>query len=128
MDSIAYRNMDDEELKAILLCFKTTANRLMDRISALKIEPSGYTWKVKRDDIIAEYKVIKNRLKEIYHYTQLARNKIYEYTFYNSIFRPAITDCFVHCNAKTNGTNLDSLYNSLWEIWDYILYYIPENS
>ena len=127
MVSIDYKSMDNKELTDILLRIKASANNLMDCITELKATVQGYERRDRRDVIIAEYATLKKQLKEIYHYTQLGRNQVHIGTFYSSFFCPAIMDCYIHCNAKINETNLEKLFSSLYDISDYIIYYLPRS-
>jgi hypothetical protein len=111
--------MIDNNLLAILVDIGTTADTLRKRIDTLK-ETSKYTQSENYNVIIAEYAVLKNKLKEIYKYTQLVRNRFYLDSFYNKYFSPAISDCYLHCVAKTNEKNIDKLYTTLYQIWCYI--------
>lgn len=118
-----YKTMTDAELKSIISDIHETAERLMGEISALEHYPQGRELREKKEQIISEYANLKSRLKEMYHYTQLGRNDLSGFNFYNGYFCPAIRDCYLSCKAKTNETNLWKLHSSLWEVWSEANYH-----
>ncbi|HAN20670.1 MAG: hypothetical protein A2Y15_04490 [Clostridiales bacterium GWF2_36_10] len=122
-----YISTSDNELKSILLELKSTANNLMISISNLKNNTSGHAFRNERDAIISKYATLKTQLKEIYHYINLEKNEDLSNSFYSCYFCPAVTDCYIHCDAKANGTDLEKLYSSLYDIDDYINYYLLKN-
>jgi len=128
MDFIEYKNMAEKELIAILLKIKNTADELVDRVGALDKIIRTPEWRERRDAIVLEYAVIKNQLKEIHHYIHLGRNEVRIGTFYKNFFCPAIDDCYIHCDAKTNEKDMSVLLHSLYDIDSYIRYYMPKNN
>ncbi len=71
-----------------------------------------------------EYAQLKEQLKDIFHYISLERNEMAPGTFYSSYFCPAIRESYINCNAKKNSNNMDEVFNSLYDVYDYIHYYL----
>ena len=118
-----YKTMSDADLRDILVDIRNTSEHLMDKLTPILEHPNSNQARAQKEQIVAEYALLKNRLKEIYHYIQLGRNDLSGFNFYNAFFCPKIRDCYLSCQAKTNETNLVKLHDSLWNIWDYA--YLP---
>lgn len=125
--NLDYKSMSDGELKKIILDIRTISSRLMDQVSALQQRSFSREAQEEKEQIVSEYARLKGQLKEIYHYTQLGRNELPGHNFYNAYFCPAIRDCYLHCDAKTNERNLSKLQSSLYQIWSEAIYHSDED-
>lgn len=125
--NLDYKSMSDGELKKIILDIRTISSRLMDQVSALQQRSFSREAQEEKEQIVSEYARLKGQLKEIYHYTQLGRNELPGHNFYNAYFCPAIRDCYLHCDAKTNERNLSKLLSSLYQIWSEAIYHSDED-
>jgi len=121
-----YKYMSDVELDRVLRQFIQDIEDVEQLITSLsstdRFERANGIKRIQNG-----YARIKENLKEASHYTSLVRNENRANFFYTWSFRKAVSGASVHCRAKANESNINVIFNSLYEAETDLRYYLLKN-
>lgn len=108
-----FKRMADEELVMHIIDYIRRTDKLMQIVSDYM---EGKTDRSAADFIHAEYKALKQSIKDDAHYINLSGNRTYIDSLYDSYFAPSISEASAEGFAAPTNSKIDSkMFSSLYD-------------
>ena len=116
-----FKRMSDEELAKYMVEYINRTERLSQTVSDYI---QGKTGKGSMECIRAEYKALKQSIKDDAHYVNLIGNRTYTGSLYDAYFVPSISEAAAEgfssaVNGRIDNRFVSSIYDAIYKLTKY---------